>query len=48
MNSAGIPVSRWVDGVLENKDNIHVSAKTSVPCSTQGSRGELSDSLVLR
>ena len=22
MNSAGIPVSRWVDGVLENKDNI--------------------------
>ncbi|MDO6496787.1 formate dehydrogenase subunit alpha [Photobacterium sanguinicancri] len=22
MNSAGIPVSRWIDGVLENKDNI--------------------------
>ncbi|MGU3845838.1 formate dehydrogenase, partial [Vibrio diabolicus] len=22
MHSAGIPVSRWVDGVLENKDNI--------------------------
>jgi formate dehydrogenase major subunit len=22
MNSSGIPVSRWIDGVLENKDNI--------------------------
>ncbi|PST93580.1 formate dehydrogenase [Photobacterium sp. NCIMB 13483] len=22
MNNAGIPVSRWIDGVLENKDNI--------------------------
>lgn len=22
MNNMGIPVSRWIDGVLENKDNI--------------------------
>ena len=22
MNTKGIPVSRWIDGVLENKDNI--------------------------
>ncbi len=33
MNSAGIPVSRWVDGVLENKDNIR-QRETSAPCST--------------